>query len=152
MFSNFIKHAFSTAMHGARCAEKSLFNLLVCMEFAGLWLQILKPIIQIAATVTGRASVSRTRERSISEIHNKMCPPYAVDFHSEIKSVSLGWSFKICHIWDDSKPRCWSGINEGLPYLLLPGITVQPFLGAVFMFKDVECDAKLNWASITYKQ
>lgn len=73
-FSELIKHAFSTAMHGTRPVEASLLNLLVCMEFAGLWLQILKPIIQIAATVTGRASVSRTRGRSVSEIHNKMFP------------------------------------------------------------------------------
>lgn len=72
MFSKLIKHADFPTMHGTCRVEESLPSLLVCMEFAGLWLQILKPIIQIAATVSGRASVSRTREKTISEIHNKM--------------------------------------------------------------------------------
>lgn len=67
MFFELIKHAFSTAvtaaMRWARPVEEWLGSLLVCMGFSELWLQILKAIIQIAATVTGRASVSRTRRK-----------------------------------------------------------------------------------------
>lgn len=98
MFSKLIKHAFSTAVHETLPIEEPLLNSLVCMKFTGLWLQILKPIIEIAATVSGRASVSRTRGRSISDGHNRMFPSvFKVTclHHFKIKSVVLSFEF-----WD----------------------------------------------------
>lgn len=59
LFSELIKDAFSSAMHGTRPAEESLLNLFVFIELAGPWLQILRPIIEIAAMLKGAEQACR---------------------------------------------------------------------------------------------
>lgn len=133
---------FSTAMHWTRPVEESLLSLFVCMEFAALWLQNLKPIIQIAATVTGRASVSRTRRKSISEIHNKMFPAGWWSYLPapfQDSQMSLAQSFEISHVWDNSARRYSFWISDFSLYNGSLYVKKAIVLYSIALFMSVEC-------------
>lgn len=109
-----IKQELSTATWGTRPYIKKYisFNLFVFLDSAGLRLQVQKAIIQIAASVTGRVSVSTTRggthlRRLIK--YSLLCSGFICHYSLEIKPVVLE---TISHVWDGSEPRCRSRRNK----------------------------------------